>query len=331
MKDPTEQIRAQYLSTVISFLSDRNELGLHQSYELGRRALDSKLGILEVAEAYVLALSEILKQVSPESSKIVIATQELLSTSLAPYEMTHRGFQDSISRLNKMNLDLEQQALELKATNQELEAFSYTVSHDIRSPVSGIGSLAEIMLDEYGNQLDEKGREYLVDMITSVKNTLELVEGLLALSKFSRQEVIRVRVDLSQMAQAIVRDLRKAKENETAQPVAVSITENLIVQGDEKLLYAVLSNLLGNAWKYSSKKSHPQIEFGFLLKDDKPTYFVKDNGAGFDMQLADKLFSPFQRFHSANQFPGTGVGLATVRRIWAEAKLGQGATFYFTL
>jgi light-regulated signal transduction histidine kinase (bacteriophytochrome) len=346
MKAQNEQIRAAYLSMVISFLSKANEEDLHRGYELGRDALDSRLGILEVADAYVVALSEILKFSSPESARTVEATRELLSTSLAPFEMTQRGYQDSISKLKEMNQELEQQAQDLKTANQELEAFSYTVSHDVRSPISGIGSLAEIMLEEYQKQIDENGRLYLTEIAAAARKTLELVEGLLSLAQFSRQELVRTDVDLSQMAHSIVRDLQQNdlyqqnQETEKApRHVIFSIAENVIVQGDQKLLFAVMNNLLGNAWKYTSREEHAKIEFGVSMKDRKPIYFVKDNGAGFDMRSAGKLFSPFQRLHSASQFQGTGVGLATVRRIierhggqiWAESQVGQGATFYFTL
>jgi light-regulated signal transduction histidine kinase (bacteriophytochrome) len=336
MKAPVEQIRETYLSLVNSALSETNEAILHRAYEFGRNAVDSKLGILEVTDAYVSALVEILQQTSPESARAIEATRELLSTSLSPFEMTHRGYRDSILRLKEMNKDLEQQAKDLKAANQELEAFSYTVSHDVRSPIGGIESLAEIMLEDYGKQLDEQGRAYLSEMSASARKTLELVEGLLSLSQFGRQELVRSDVDLSHMARMIIRDLQK--EN-TVRQVTVSIADGLIAQGDQKLLYAVMSNLLGNAWKYTSHQKNAKIEFGVFEKDRKSIYFVKDNGAGFDMKLAAKLFAPFQRLHSASQFQGSGIGLATVQRIierhggqiWAEAQVGQGASFYFTL
>ncbi len=336
MKAVNEQIHADYLSMVISFLSETDEAGLHQVYELGRNAMDLNLGILELADAYVGAVGEVLKRTSPESARTVEATRELLSTSLAPFEMTHRGYRDSVLKLKEMNRDLEQQAKDLRAANLELEAFSYTVSHDVRSPISGIGSLAEIMLEEYGSRLDEQGRVYLSEMAASARKTLELVEGLLFLSQLGRQELERSAVDLSQMARLIIRDLQK--ENAVRQ-VTVTIADNLTAQGDQKLLYAVMSNLLGNAWKYTSLEKDAKIEFGAFEKDRKTVYFIRDNGAGFDMKFAAKLFAPFQRLHSASQFQGTGVGLATVQRIverhggqiWADAQVGQGASFYFTL
>ena len=336
MKNTKDQINGEYLSTLISFLSGTGEAGLQRGYELGRRALDARLGVLQVAEAYVTAMSEILTPLSEESARTLASTRELLSTSLAPYEMTHRGYQESIAKLMKLNVALEQQAGELTAVNRELEAFSYTVSHDLRAPIRVMEGFAKILLEDYGKQLDEKGREYLSRVIDSARRMGQLVEGLLSLSRFSRQVLTRSSVELSQIARAIFQELRSTQPT---RHVVVSIAENVTVQGDQQLLQVAMSNLLTNAWKFTAKKVDAKIEFGMSTQDGNPVYFVKDNGAGFDMKYADKLFGPFQRLHSATQFEGTGVGLATVRRIierhegriWAEGKVNHGATFYFTL
>ena len=329
MKDAKHQITEEYLATLISFLSGAGEFGLQRGYELGRSALETKLGLLMVAEAYVVALTEVLTPVSQESARTIAATRELLSTSLAPFEMTHQGYRESISKL-------ESQATELNSVNRELETFSYAVSHDLRAPLRTMASYAQILLEDYGKQLDEKGRQHLTRIVDSAHRMAQLIEGLLSLSRFSRQEPTRSSVDLSQMARTIIQEIQSAKPD---RQVSILIAENVMAQGDQQLLHVVMTNLLTNAWKFTAKKADASIEFGMTTTDGKSVYFVKDNGAGFDMKFVDKLFGAFQRLHSTAQFEGTGVGLATVKRIierhegqiWAEAQIDQGATFYFTL
>jgi light-regulated signal transduction histidine kinase (bacteriophytochrome) len=336
VKDAKDRISEEYQTTLNSFLLEAGEAVLQRGYELGREALEAKLGLLDVTESYVIALTEILTPISKESARAVSATREFLFTSLAPFEMTHRGYQDSISKLLKMNMALEQQAAKLSAVNRELETFSYTVSHDLRAPLRAIVGFSQILLEKNREQLDKEGRQHLSWVADSARRMGELVQGLLSLSKFSRQTLSRSTVDLSQMVDSIVQDLQNANP---ARQIDVSITKNVTVQADQQLLHIAMTNLLANAWKFTANKVDVEIEFGMIKKDDKDTYFLKDNGAGFDMKYVDKLFGPFQRLHSEAQFEGTGIGLATVRKIferhggkiWAEAKVNEGATFYFTL
>ena len=220
----------------------------------------------------------------------------------------------------------------LRAAVQELDAFAYSVSHDLRAPLRSIDGFSQILLEDYGDKLDDAGRHALERVRAATQHMGGLIDDLLKLSRVSRGELRRERVDLSAIAQAIVKEY-------TGRDVAMTIAPGLVVQGDPRLLRVALENLLGNAWKYTSKRADARIAFGELATGGERVFYVRDNGAGFDMRYADKLFGAFQRLHGANEFEGTGVGLATVERIlrrhggriWAEAKVGAGATFYFTV
>jgi signal transduction histidine kinase len=224
----------------------------------------------------------------------------------------------------------------LEHANQELDAFSYSVSHDLRAPLRSIDGFSQILLEDYGDTLDEKGQDALRRVRESSQQMAQLIDDLLNLSRVSRAEIRKETVDFSRMADTCVDTLRTAHPNQT---VNVEIERGMMANGDPHLLTVVLDNLLGNAWKYSGKRAQARIEVGRLTQNGRVTYFVRDNGAGFDMTYAHKLFGVFQRLHGTSEFPGTGIGLATVQRIirrhggqvWAEGTVGQGATFYFTL
>jgi light-regulated signal transduction histidine kinase (bacteriophytochrome) len=223
----------------------------------------------------------------------------------------------------------------LEAINKELEAFSYSVSHDLRAPLRSIRGFSEVLLERYAGKLDARGREFLQRACESSKHMDRLIEDLLKLSRVGRSELQRQEVDLSSVCSSIAAELR---QTEPKRSVDFVITPGLKAQADEHLLRIVLDNLLRNAWKFTEKKSRARIEFG-ATDETTGAFFVRDDGAGFDMAYANKLFGVFQRLHSSSEFPGTGVGLATVQRIinrhggraWAEGALNQGATFYFTL
>ncbi len=240
------------------------------------------------------------------------------------------------AEIETLNTSLASRAAELEATNRELEAFSYTISHDLRLPLTNITCSCEALIGASAGNLDEKGRKFTGYILDEVQRMAKLIDAILKFSKSSRQELKRETVDLSGMARAIAAELRLG---EMHRQVSFLIMENVTCDGDPALLRVVLANLLGNAWKYSCKREKAVIELGMTELDGKRTYFVRDNGAGFDMEEAGKLFVPFQRLHVNREFAGTGIGLATVRRIiqrhggqiWAEGEAGQGATFYFTL
>jgi PAS domain S-box-containing protein len=231
---------------------------------------------------------------------------------------------------------LKQRTIELEASNKELEAFSYSVSHDLRAPLRSITGFSNVLLEDYNDELDKEGKSYLKKISDSGELMGQLMDDLLQLSRVTRGELNMEKLDLSDLARKVVSNLL---QDEPDSKVKVSITPDMTVQGDKNLLNLVLQNLLGNAWKYSSKTAEPRIEMGTVEHKGKQAYFVRDNGVGFDMTYASKLFQPFQRLHKATEFAGTGIGLATVQRIirrhggevWAEAKVGKGATFYFTL
>ena len=225
---------------------------------------------------------------------------------------------------------------ELERKNKELEAFSYSVSHDLRAPLRSIDGFSKALLEEYGGQLDANGQRYLSLVCTAAQRMGELIDDLLELSKVGRAELQRRRVDLSDLARKVATELQRATPSRQVQ---VLIPDGVVADGDCRLLQVVLENLLGNAWKFTSTVTEAIVEFGVAQRDGVPTYFVRDNGAGFDMAYAGRLFTPFQRLHSESKFPGTGIGLATVHRIvdrhggrvWAESAVERGATFLWTL
>lgn len=243
------------------------------------------------------------------------------------------------SEILRLNSELERRVVErtaqLEAMNRELEAFSYSVSHDLRAPLRSIRGFSEVLMERYASQLDERGLEFLKRACESSEHMDRLIDDLLKLSRVTRAELQRQPVDMSQMGEQIIAELRKAEPD---RQVEVVIQPGLNTQGDERLLRVVLENLFRNAWKFTGKKSPGRIEFG-RTDDPLHTFFVRDNGAGFDMKYAAKLFGVFQRLHTTTEFPGTGVGLATVQRIVnrhggkvrAEGKPGAGATFYFSI
>ena len=239
-------------------------------------------------------------------------------------------------RIQQLNTALRDRAMILESVNHELEAFSYSVSHDLRAPLRAVDGFSRILLDEYADCLDETGQDRLRRVRAAAQKMATLIDDLLKLSRITRSELKREDVNLSALADEVIEELRK---QEPERIVQCAIEPGVIVWGDVRLLRVVLDNLIGNAWKFTSKRPEARIEFGRQMQDDEPVYFVRDNGAGFDMAYAEKLFGAFQRLHDSSEFPGTGIGLATAQRIihkhggriWAEGAVEQGAIFYFTL
>jgi PAS domain S-box-containing protein len=239
----------------------------------------------------------------------------------------------------RLNSELEQRVGErtaqLQAINKELEAFSYSVSHDLRAPLRSIRGFSEVLIERHAGQLDERGREFLHRVCESCQQMDKLIADLLKLSRVNRSELQHQPVDLSALVESIGAELRRAEPD---RHVELVVTPGLRAVGDERLLRVALDNLLRNAWKFTRNQPHPRVEFA-LADGATPAFFVRDNGAGFDMAYANRLFGVFQRLHSTSEFPGTGIGLATVQRIinrhggrtWASGAVNQGATFYFTL
>ena len=251
-----------------------------------------------------------------------------------------RGLEKTLERrrqseeaLRRLNMNLEKNVAE---RTRELEAFSYSVAHDLRGPLRAIDGYSQLVLSDNADKLDAESAGYLKRMRAASQRLGDLIDDLLALSKISRTELHRKEVDLAHMAEQVVAELR---ERHPGREVAFTAPAELKAQADPFLTRILFENLLGNAWKYTGKVSPARIEFGCSPADGPGTYFVRDNGAGFDMAYADKLFKPFHRLHDQNDFEGTGIGLSIVHRIvtrhegriWAEAKKGGGATFRFTL
>ncbi|MDB4966985.1 MAG: hybrid sensor histidine kinase/response regulator [Myxococcales bacterium] len=235
-----------------------------------------------------------------------------------------------------LNGQLELRVAELAAANQELEAFSYSVSHDLRGPLRAIDGFSTILLEQYHGSLDEQGRHYLDRVRAGSQRMGHLIDDLLGLARINRAEMHRATVDLAQVAREVTDELHRG---EPERAVELHIAGSAPARGDGRLLRVALENLLGNAWKFTRRQSAPRIEFGSEPRDGVPAFFVRDNGAGFDMTYAHKLFLPFQRLHDVTEFEGSGIGLATVQRIvnrhggriWGESQPGQGTTFWFTL
>uniref|UniRef100_A0A831XM90 histidine kinase n=1 Tax=Geobacter metallireducens TaxID=28232 RepID=A0A831XM90_GEOME len=245
--------------------------------------------------------------------------------------------EEEILRLNaELEKRVEERTAELERANREMESFSYSVSHDLRAPLRHIDGFSRALLEDCADQLDSRGKGYLTRICAAANRMGQLIDDLLQLASVSRSDLQRRPVSLSSLARAVATELKQA---EPERDVTFTIAGGIRAEGDPLLLRVVLENLLGNAWKYTGKEPHALIEFGESEQEGRRVFFVRDNGVGFDMAYVGKLFNPFQRLHAMDEFEGTGIGLATVRRVverhggraWAEASLGHGATFFFTL
>ena len=242
----------------------------------------------------------------------------------------------NVTLAKKADEDLRRAKAAADAANRELEAFSYSVAHDLRAPLRGINGFAEALLEDYAGKLDEEADDHLRRIAAGAQRMGHLIDALLALSRVTRTDVRRERVELGALADDVIAHLRA---EEPTREVEIAKHGDIVVRGDARLLRALMDNLIGNAWKFSRRRSRTRIEIGTVVKDGALVCYVRDNGAGFDMAYADKLFAPFQRLHAATEFAGTGIGLATCQRIvarhggviWAESQPDRGSTFYFTI
>ncbi len=267
-------------------------------------------------------------------------TEFPVEISLGPLE-TEEGVLISsairdISDRKRAEQEIAQRSAELEVANKELEAFCYSVSHDLRAPLRAIDGFSQALLEDYGGKLDQSAQDSLQRIRAATQRMGALIDDLLNLSRYTRVEIQRKPTDLSEIGREVAAELR---ESQPQRDVEIVIAPELQSQSDPRLMHVVLDNLLGNSWKFTSKKAHARIELGKTDSNGSSAFYVKDNGAGFDPAYSARLFGAFQRLHSAAEFPGTGVGLATVQRIirrhggriWAESAVDQGATFYFTL
>ncbi len=257
-----------------------------------------------------------------------------IATIAQSQDITERKLAEE--EIRNLNQELTARAEALEMANTELQSFSYSVSHDLRAPLRSIDGFSLALLEDYADKLDDSGKNYLQRLRMASQLMGRLIDDLLELSRVGRADMHWRKVDLSQLAREITEGLQTDEPKRHGEFI---IAPDISGYGDAPLLRAVLTNLLGNAWKFTGKRKKPKIEFGARNEAGQQVYFVRDNGVGFDMTYKDKLFVPFQRLHVKDEFPGTGIGLATVKRIiarhrgrvWAEGQAGNGATFYFTL
>ena len=279
--------------------------------------------------------SELAEAIFDAAVLIVMLSPMLYFFLFKPMLSQVKEREDAEEEVVKLNKELERRISELEELNVDLESFSYSVSHDLRSPLLVIQGFSQLLAEDYAETLGNKGADFLQRIVASSTRMSQIIDSLLTLSQVAREEIHDEEVDLSEMASTVAVELSKSTPKNH---VEVIIEKGVKARGDARLLRIVMENLLGNAWKYTSKQPNPRIEFGMLKESDESIiYYVRDNGVGFDMAYKDKLFMPFERLHSRDEYPGTGVGLATVKRIvhrhggrvWAESGVGDGAVFYF--
>lgn len=269
---------------------------------------------------------------SPESGELAVLV-DAFNEMLAQIQERDSALRQARNNLEKR---VEERTRELATTNRELEAFSYSVSHDLRAPLRSIDGFSQALLEDCAEKIDSTGRGHLQRVRLAAQRMARLIDDLLNLSRVNRSVISHDTVDLSDVANSVAAELRKSGPD---RQVEFRVAEGLTVKGDSRLLRVAVENLLSNAWKYTSAHPRARIEFGCKADNGKPVYFVRDDGAGFDARYSDRLFGAFQRLHTEMEFPGTGVGLATVQRIihrhggeiWAEGAVEKGATFFFTL
>jgi len=308
-------------------------------------ALSASAGIVFLLGTYILLSRSIKKPLTEfrkAAAEITLGNLEkrVHITSKDEIGELASDFNIMTGKLQELVQGLEEKVAErtneLEIVNKELETFSYSVSHDLRAPLRHIDGFSHALLEDYADKLDAQGNDYLNRIRSGSQRMALLIDEILKLSQIVREKMVTSRVDLSALARSVASELQKSQPT---RDVSLRIEEGIVVNGDQGLLKIVLDNLLGNAWKFTGGRQKALIEFGSQMMDGTKTYFVRDNGAGFDMTYASKLFVPFQRLHGNGEFQGTGIGLSIVQRvirrhggrIWAEAAVDAGATFYFTL
>lgn len=320
-------VQAYLSGPILSIAGIAREVVTRRDFSLrARKMSDDEVGIL--ADAFNAMLAEI----ETRSTELERSNRELQSEVAE-----RRRVEDDFRRLNReLDARVRERTQQLESANAELESFAYSVSHDLRAPLRSVDGYSEALFEDFADSLPEDARRYLDKIRTSTQRMGQLIEDLLKLSRLSRTDLRPVELDLSAMANEVIDELR---QRNPGREVEVTVWDDMRAVGDPRLVRIVLENLLDNAWKFTGKVERPQIEVGSMQEGGRSVFFVRDNGVGFDMAYSDKLFGVFQRLHGQNEFPGTGIGLATVERvisrhggrIWVKAAPDKGAIFFFTL
>lgn len=331
-------------------LQERDRISIIELAELQSQVEKALAGSIGAAEAYRAAQRSAMFTPEQTRSLTEVYGEILADLNVTPEDLKRKvDFYKERERLltdyaHELEQEVKERTRELKAANKELESFAYSVSHDLRAPLRSIDGFSQALLEDYEGLLDDTGKDFLARIRRASKRMAEIIDALLKLSRSTRGAMNREKIDLSALAQAVAEDLGSVTPN---RKVEFSATPGIVAYGDQRLLRVALENLIGNAWKFTGQRDIARVEFGSLTpaspknqaSESKRIFYVKDNGTGFDIAYAHKLFGAFQRLHGAEEFSGTGVGLATVRRIihrhggsvWGEGVEGRGATFYFTL
>ncbi len=330
-----QKLAEEYAAQLTSHLSGSSESILLSAYDLGRGAVAEGLSVLELVNVHHEALRIVIdgEWLSGGADRLDRAAAFFAET-LSPFEMMLRGYRESNANLIATNEKLKEEKIKAETANRELEAFSYSVAHDLRAPLRSVDGVSQALLEDYADKVDEEGRRYLTRVRSCAQQMAQMIDDLLALSRVTRTEIRREPVDIGAIAREIAARLR---ESQPERRVELIVPDALSVRGDRGLL-AIPLEIARQCLEVFRQARVDVIEIGTSAPDNR-TIFVRDNGAGFDMAHASKLFGTFQRLHKASEFEGTGVGLATVQRIvqrqgghiWAEAEVDRGATFYFTL
>jgi signal transduction histidine kinase len=325
--------RDRFRHTPILFLTaiNKSEEHVFRGYELGAVDYLFKPIVPQVLRSKVAVFVELSRQ-----RELLRRHSSLLETKNRELEEAMLGLRQAEQEIKRLNIHLERRLIELSEAYRELDAFSYSVSHDLRAPLRRIEGFGRALMDRAAHELDEESKTYIESIRSNSHRMSQLIEDLLKLSRLSRADVTRQAVDLSDMARSLAGDLYTRKPGRN---VDFDVANGISAPADPGLIRIALANLMENAWKFTSPNARARIEFGRIDHDRETVLFVRDNGIGFEMELASRLFAPFQRLHSSSEFEGTGIGLATVKRIiqrhggriWAESAPGKGATFYFTV
>jgi light-regulated signal transduction histidine kinase (bacteriophytochrome) len=336
-----ESLAVTYQRALSAYIEAPSEERLAEAYELARHALREGHALIDWAALHEAALLEL--GIATQGSEVMIRAGTFFRESLSPFEMTQRGYVEANDWLMRLNHELrneiaekERLARQLQEANEDLEAFNYSVAHDLRAPLRRLEGLSRVLVADHASSLDGEVLRLLGRMEVSARHMSDLIEGLIALSQTGRAELNVQTFDLAASARSLAAALQEA---EPSRRVVFQIPATIPVKGDARLLGAVLQNLLQNAWKFTAKREQAHIELAVDASKIPAVYSVRDNGAGFSMARAHKLFGAFQRLHTNDAFPGTGIGLATVHRIirkhggriWAQGAVDHGATFSFTL